>query len=272
MPLYRAAPTDGVAWVTGASKGIGRALALKLVERGYRVAVTARDPEELDELVAASSAGKILPYPCDVADERAMRRTVAQIEREAGPVALAVMNAGIYLPTRGDRLEASNFEQTFAVNLFGQIYGLVPVSEYMRQRGRGQIVLMGSASAAFGWPSAAAYGASKAAVNNLAEALKYDFDKMNIRIQVINPGFVDTPLTQRVPEQKPDMISAEAAALKTVAAIERGGFETSYPARFSLLMKLLHALPQPLRFAVMNRLTGWSTRKLAAPRKPRSGE
>ena len=79
--------------------------------------------------------------------------------------------------------------------MFGTVNGLVPLVDRMRERGRGQVAVVASVTGYFGWPSAAAYGASKAALNNMAEALKYDFDKLNIRIQVINPGFVDTPLT-----------------------------------------------------------------------------
>lgn len=272
MSLYRARPSDGIAWVTGASKGIGRALALSLARRGYTVAATARDEEQLAGLAADTSAlpGKIVAFPCDVTEGEALLNVVSDIEKSAGPIVLAIFNAGTYYPTRGERLDINNIEKTFEINFFGVMNGLVPSADLMRARGRGQIMIVGSASSFFGWPSASAYGASKSALNNMAEALKYDFDKMNVRLQIVNPGFVDTPLTERANVTMPFLMKADDAAARIVASIERGGFETSFPRRFTYMMKLLQLLPHALRFAIMNRLTGWKDRPMAAERKPRA--
>jgi len=269
--LYRANPSDGVAWITGASTGIGRAVARDLASQGYTVAVTSRDEERLATLAndATGLPGRIIPFPCDVTDGAGMRKLVAAIEKEAGAIALAIFNAGIYHPTRGERLDALNIINTFDINLFGVIHGLAPVTDRMRLRGRGQVVLVGSASCYFGWPSAAAYGASKAALNNFAEALKHDFDKMNIRLQVINPGFIDTPLTARNHFAMPALMPVEHAAHRMVKALHSGGFETSFPWRFTWSMKLLAMLPFALRYRIIHHLTGWKKRPLAAPRKLR---
>jgi NAD(P)-dependent dehydrogenase (short-subunit alcohol dehydrogenase family) len=269
--LYRADPRDGVAWITGASTGIGRSLARDLVLEGYTVAVTSRDEERLATLVTetAGMPGKVMPFICDVTDDIGMRKTVAEIERQAGPIVLAVFNAGTYLPTRGERLDALNIISTFDINLFGVLHGLAPVTDRMRARGRGQVVLVGSASSFFGWPSAGAYGASKAALNNLAEALKHDFDKMNIRLQVINPGFIDTPLTGRYSFFKPALMPVDSASRRMAHAFRRGGFETSFPRRFTWPMKLLRMLPFGLRFWMIHKITGWKSRPMAAARKPR---
>lgn len=271
MALYRADPRDGVAWITGASTGIGRALALALCRQGYTVAVTARDEDRLATLADETRAlpGRAIPFPCDVTDESEMNKTAGAIEKEAGPIVLAVYNAGTYFPTRGERLDVLNVVNTFQINLFGIVYGLVPVVGRMRQRGRGQVVLVGSASSYFGWPSASAYGASKAALNNFAEALKYDFDKMNIRIQVVNPGFIDTPLTQKNSFAMPALMPVDEASARMAKAIRSGGFESNFPRRFTWFLKLLRILPQPLRFWFINRMTGWKTRPLANGRKPR---
>lgn len=268
MALFRAKPEDGVVWITGASTGIGRAAALLLCSKGYRVAATARDVERLHTL-EAESGGRAMAFACDVTDEPAMRATAAAIETRLGPIALAIFNAGIYCPTRGDRLDPLNIVATFEINLFGVLHGLAPMAARMRARGGGQIVIVGSVSSYFGWPSASAYSASKAALNNMAEGLRYDFDKMNIRLQVVNPGFVETPLTAHAPFRMPALMQVDDAAAQLVRAIERGGFETSFPWRFSLFLKALSILPHSLRFAVVNRLTGWKTRPLAAPRKIR---
>ena len=269
MGLYRAGPADGVAWITGASSGIGRALALDLARQGYAVAVTSRDKERLDELAAEGSdlAGTILPFPGDVGDEAAMADVVDAIEREAGPLSLAVFNAGVYYPTRAERLQASNFVRTFEVNVLGVIYGLVPTLARMRGRRRGQVALIGSITAFSGWPSAAAYGSSKAALNHLAESLKFDLDKVNIRIQVINPGFVETPLTDRVGFRMPLMMSAEGAAARLSRALRSGGFDTSFPRRLTVLLRTLALLPHPLRHALVNRMTGWNRRPFADGRR-----
>jgi NAD(P)-dependent dehydrogenase (short-subunit alcohol dehydrogenase family) len=264
MGLYRAGPTDGVAWITGASSGIGRELALDLARRGYTVAATSRDKERLDELAveAAGLAGGILSYPGDVADEAAMAEIVERIERDAGPLALAVFNAGVFYPTRVERMQTSNFVRTYEVNLLGVIYGLVPTVARMRVRRRGQIAIIGSITAFSGWPAAAAYGSSKAALNHLAESLKYDLDKLNIRIQVINPGFVETLLTEKIGFRMPFLMSTDRAVERLSRALNHGGFETSFPRRLTMLLRLLSVLPQPLRFALVNRMTGWDRRPI----------
>ena len=104
MALYRASPRDGVTWITGASTGIGRALALELARKGYTVAITARDEGELAAVADEARAlpGRVVAFPCDVTDEAGMEGAVAAIEKEAGPIALAILNAGAYLPTRGE--------------------------------------------------------------------------------------------------------------------------------------------------------------------------
>jgi short-subunit dehydrogenase len=269
--LYRANPRDGVAWITGASTGIGRSLARDLVDQGYTVAATSRDEERLATLIeeTAGMTGRVLSFPCDVTDEAAMTQTVAAIEKEAGPIILSVFNAGNYFPTRGERLDVLNITKTFEINLYGVMYGLVPVVERMRERGHGHVVLVGSASSYFGWPSAGAYGASKAALNNLAEALKHDFDKMNIRLQIMNPGFVDTPLTEKNNFTMPALMPVERASRRMADALSAGGFETSFPRRFTLTLKLLRVLPFSLRYWFIHKVTGWEKRPMASVRRRR---
>lgn len=273
MALYRAKPADGVAWVTGASTGIGRSLARNLAAEGYTVAATARDEERLHTLVeeTAGFAGRIVPFVCDVTDELQMSRTVDAIEKTAGPIVLAVFNAGNYFQTRGERLDVLNFAKTFEINLLGVVFGMVPVVDRMRERGRGQLVLVGSASSYFGWPSASAYGASKAALNNMAEGLKHDFDRMNIRIQVVNPGFVDTPLTEKNQFSMPALMPVEKAARRMADGIRGGGFELNFPRRFTWFLKFLRILPMPLRYWFIHKVTGWDKRPMANSRvKPKS--
>jgi NAD(P)-dependent dehydrogenase (short-subunit alcohol dehydrogenase family) len=270
MALFRAEPNEGIAWVTGASSGIGRALALDLARLGYTVAATARSEDRLAALEAESVAlpGRIVAFPADVTEEAEMDHTVAAIENRLGPIALAIFNAGNFYPTRGERLQTTNFVRTYSINLFGVVYGLVPVVEKMRERRRGHLVIVGSASSFFGWPSAAAYGSSKAALNSLAESLKFDLDKLNIRVQVVNPGFVDTPLTEKNSFPMPFLLPVDKAAARIVASVRTGGFETSFPRRLTIPLKFLSILPQPLRYMLVNRLTGWKNRSLSSAKRP----
>lgn len=262
MAIYRASPKDGVAWITGASTGIGRSLALELAGEGYAVAVTARSDGKLDSVAAEAEGlpGRIVAFPCDVTDRESMQRTVAAIEKEFGSIALAVFNAGNFFPTRGDALDVDNFVRTYEINLFGVIYGLVPVVEKMQERGFGQIAIVGSVTGYGGLPLAAAYGATKAALNNMAESLKFDFDKMNIRLQIINPGFVDTPLTKKAKFPMPALMEVGKAAKRIADGLRIGGFELTFPRRFTWWLKLANLLPHFAYFEIMNRVMGWRKR------------
>ena len=264
MSLYRARPEDGVAWVTGASSGIGRQTALELARAGYTVIATARSEDKLSSLAAetANLKGNAVPMPCDVTDEDAMSDLVAAIEARHGKIALAVFNAGMFAPVHGERLNVERFTKSFAVNLTGIIHGLVPTVGLMQRAGRGQVVLMASVAGYAGLPTSAAYGATKAAVNNLAESLKFDFDKMNIRIQVINPGFVDTPATEGNPFPMPALMQVEEAGKRVARGIAESGFEITFPRRFTWPLKLLSKLPYSLYFALVARGTGWKKKPL----------
>lgn len=257
--------------MTGASTGIGRSLALTLAQEGYVVAATARSVEKLTSLVneAEGFAGRIVAFPGDVTDQEVMRRTVDMVEKELGRIVLAVFNAGRYLPTRGDALEPENFVRTYESNVFGVIYGLVPVVERMQAFGYGHVVIVGSVSGYGGLPLAAAYGASKAALNHMAESLKFDFDKMNIRIQIINPGFIDTPLTSNAKFPMPALMEVGEAVRRIVDGIKTGGFEVTFPRRFTWWLKFVNLLPHPVYFAVMNRAMGWRKRPVRKVPPPR---
>src|SRR5262245_11960166 len=242
MELYRANPADGAAWVTGASSGIGRQLALDLAREGYRVAATARSRDKLNALADEAKAlkGSIVAFSCDVTDEQAMRETIGAIEAELGPVALAVFNAGNYYPARGYALETDSYTKSFQINVFGVVFGLVPLVERMRERGRGQVAIVGSATAYRGLPLASAYGSTKAALNYMAEALKFDFDKMNIRIQIINPGFIETPLTRNNKFAMPGLMRVTDASKRIVKGLTTGGFEVAFPISLTLMAKLFN--------------------------------
>ncbi|MEM8541732.1 MAG: SDR family NAD(P)-dependent oxidoreductase [Pseudomonadota bacterium] len=262
MDLYRISAGDGVVWITGASAGIGRQLALKMVAEGYHVIGSARSADKLAELAAETTGlqGKFHAMPCDVTDREGMAAVVGDIESEYGPIRLAVFNAGNYWPTAGEAMDIDAYRNNYEVNLFGVLNGLVPVVERMKGHGKGQVALVASVSGYTGLPAASAYGACKAAVNNMAESLKFDFDKLNIRIQVVNPGFIDTPLTDKHDFEMPFLMPVDKAVDRMVRGFERGGFEITFPRRFTYILKVLRWLPHSVYFWLMKRATGWSNR------------
>ncbi|RVB75943.1 SDR family NAD(P)-dependent oxidoreductase, partial [Mesorhizobium sp. M7A.F.Ca.CA.002.04.1.1] len=188
--------------------------------------------------------------------------------KELGPIVLAIFNAGNYISTPGENLVVNDFRRSFEVNYFGIINGLVPAVERMRVRARGHVVLVGSVTSYFGWPTTAAYGGTKAAINILAESLKYDFDKMNVRIQVFNPGFIDTPLTEKNMLPMPGLMPVSRASRRMARGIKSGGFEVHFPRRTSWPLKLLALLPRPLCRGFISLMTSWKARPLHYDRKP----
>lgn len=245
-----------VAWVTGASSGIGRALALQLAAAGWRVAVSARRRAVLEELAAeADGPGALAVFPLDVTDAVATGATVAAIEAELGPIELAVLNAGDYRPMPVADFDATLFRRLMAVNYLGLVHGLDALLPRLRQRRRGELMLMGSVAGYRGLPLAGPYGPTKAAIINLAETLACELHGSGVRVRLINPGFVRSPLTDRNDFPMPARISAEAAAARIVAAIGGRGFEISFPRRFTYAMKLLRLLPYAVALPLLRRLT-----------------
>lgn len=261
MTSYRASPTDGIAWVTGASGGIGYALCLAMARAGYTVAASARSADKLEELAREPvGGGRIVAFPLDVTDEAAARQTVERIEAELGPIAVAVLNAGTSLPTGGVRVQPTAFERVYDVNVFGVVRCLAPVVERMKGRGKGQIAIVGSLTAYFGLPGATAYGSTKSAINTIAQSLRFDLHNMNIRIQIINPGFVDTAMTRLNRFPMPALMQVDAAADRIVKGLGSGGFEVTFPRRLAWPMKAIRLLPDSLLFPLLYRMTGWNKR------------
>jgi NAD(P)-dependent dehydrogenase (short-subunit alcohol dehydrogenase family) len=257
--IYRARPQDGIAFVTGASSGIGRATALELAKRGFTVAATARRLPELESLVKEGEglSGRIIAYPGDVTDQVAMHRLVDTIEAVQGPIVLAFLNAGISPYMRAQQIDIEAFQQVMDVNVMGVVKVLSPLLTRMAKHKKGQVAINASVAGYGGLPQAAAYGASKAACIYLCEALKLDCDLLNIRLQVVNPGFVDTPLTRKNTFPMPFLMDMPIAARRVCDGFERGGFEITFPKRLSYGLKMLNLLPYPVYFFLVGLTTGW---------------
>lgn len=254
----RADRPEGCAWVTGASSGLGRVLALRLARAGWTVAASARRRELLEELAAEAEAndmqGRIVPLPLDVTDREAVHIRVAEMERNLGPVALAVLNAGTYTPLSVDDFTAEAVRPLVELNAMSTVYGLEALLPAMLERKRGRVAIVASLAGYCGLPSAAGYGLAKAGVINMAEALHPELARRGVTLQVINPGFVRTPLTARNDFPMPFLMEAEAAADAAYKGLCRAGFEIAFPRPFVMLMKLMRLLPYSVFFRLTRRM------------------
>ena len=222
--------SKGVAWVTGAGTGIGRALARRLAEDGWMVAASARTARDLDSL-AAEVPGRITSFQLDVTDETACAETGRRIEEALGPVELAIFNAGAYFPTTAEDFSVANFRKTVDVNLMGEVHCMGPIVPGMVARRRGHILLMASLTGYVGLPTAASYGATKAALISIAQAFKPDFERFGVTISVINPGFVKTPLTDKNEFPMPFLIPVDAAIDHILRGIARNSSRSLFLGR-----------------------------------------
>jgi NADP-dependent 3-hydroxy acid dehydrogenase YdfG len=249
----------GVVWITGAGSGIGRALALRYLRAGATVAGTARRLETLQSLAAeAGAAGeRFHAYAADLTDLAATRAVVARIEAELGPVRLAVLNAGTHKPTPGTRFRAEDIQALLGSNVMTVANALDAILPAMLARRSGMVAINASLAGYGGLPGAAGYGASKAALINMAEALKLDLDGKGIRVRLIAPGFVKTPLTDRNDFPMPFLMPVDKAAERLWQALETGAdFEIVFPRRFAYILKVLRLLPYGLYFPLVRRFTG----------------
>jgi len=246
---------ENVVWITGASSGIGRALALKLAREGRRVVASARRGDALEALAREAGHG-IVPLPLDTTDAAACAKALAWIEAEAGPIGLAVLNAGTHVPTPATDFTVARVRQIVEANLMGTVNCLAPVLDAMRARRHGRIAVVASVAGYGGLPTAAGYGATKAALINMCEALKPECDALGIRLQVVCPGFVRTPLTDRNPFPMPFLMEVDAAADALAAGLRSDRFEIVFPRRFAFVLKFINMLPYPLYFRLVRHATG----------------
>ena len=239
-------------WLVGASAGIGRQLALRLAQHGSAVAVSARDGAALarlvDEMAPVQTAhGGHAAVPFDVTDSA----EAMQAFDRAGMVDGVIYCAGAYEPMSARQPDLGVLETIVEVNFTGALRVLAVCVPAFCRRGAGHIVLLGSLSGYRGLPGAWGYGATKAALIHLAENLRCDMRGTGIAVQVCNPGFVATRLTDKNRFRMPFMISAEAAADRIVRGMARGRFEIAFPFAMTAALKVFAALPRPICFALL---------------------
>jgi len=255
----RLAPWGGrVVWLVGASTGIGRATAARLHAAGARVIVSARQQAALDGFVAQHPGSEALAL--DATDGAALKAAAAHIVARHGRVDLAVYCAGMYTPMRADAFDLGVAQAHVAVNYGGALLlldALLPQLLAQARAGQGgHISLVSSVAGYRGLPKSLAYGPTKAALINLAETLHLDLSPLGLGISVINPGFVQTPLTAGNDFHMPALITPEAAAEAILKGWEAGDFEIHFPKRFTLFLKALRHLGYGAYFAAVRRSTG----------------
>lgn len=243
-------------WILGASQGIGEALALHAARAGATVAISARSAEKLDAVAAKAPAGRIHPFPCDATDIDSLRHAVADIEAKLGGIATAVLNAGTHKETPVDDFHGADVERIFDLNVMGTVKALEVLMPRMVARGSGRLALVASVAGYRGLPRAAAYCGSKAAVIAMAESLKAELDGRGVTVQVICPGFVRTPLTDRNDFKMPYLMEPEDAARAIWDGLRGDRFEIAFPRPFVLQLKALRALPPRAYFPLIRKMTG----------------
>jgi short-subunit dehydrogenase len=244
------------AWITGASSGIGRELAIALAERGVTVAASARSGDTLAEMARAHKG--IAPLPLDVTDAAAVAGAARSIAGTLGDVDLAVLNAGIWETMSAHSYSAGRAAHSMAVNYTGIANCLEVLLPPMLARGSGHIALMSSLAGYRGLGRTAAYGPSKAAVINLAESLRVGLLGSGVTISVINPGFVATPMSANNKFPMPFIVPVEEAVQHIIRGLERGKYEIAFPWQLAAFMKLLRLMPNGLFF--------WYARTFMRPR------
>ncbi len=246
-----------VIWITGAGKGIGRALALKCAAEGCTVAASARTASDLAVLEAESETmpGQIHAFPLDITNTPRVSEIVVDIETTLGQIELAVLNAGTHMPTPIADFTAETVRPLFEINVMGTVNCLSALLAKRKARQGCHIAVVASLAGYCGLPKASGYGATKAALINMCESLKPECEQFGISLGLINPGFVKTPLTDKNDFPMPFLISAEDAATRIFDSFKKTRFETAFPARFSFGMKALRLLPYKLYFAITRRMS-----------------
>ena len=253
-----AKPDDGIAWVTGATSGIGRAVALKLAARGWRVLATARREADLESLSAkaAATGGTIIGAAADITDREGIAALIANAEAAHGPIALAFLNAGTYFGDKEDSFSADPVWKTFEINVGGTVNCIAPLSAAMMARKRGQIVINASVAGYGGLPRSFGYGPTKAALINMAESMRLTLEAKGLLVQIVCPGFVRTPLTDKNRFPMPFLVDVDQAATRICDGMQSSSFEITFPRRLSWILKALNHLPYPLYFALVRKVTG----------------
>ena len=241
-------------WLIGASYGIGAALARELLGRGAQVALSARKRELLEQVAAGHAAARV--QPLDITDHASVLAARDALLQTWGGIDLVLVVAGTHTEMRAQDFDIARARQLLEVNLHGVLNCVDAALPPLLAQGTGGIAIVSSVAGYIGLPKALIYGASKAALINFTESLYGDLRPRGIGVYLVNPGFVDTPLTQKNDFEMPALMKAEDAARVTLDEIAAGRFEIHFPKRFTRALKLLRVLPYRWQLWAVRRFTG----------------
>ena len=243
-------------WITGGGTGIGRELALTYARRGAQVWISGRRAEVLAQVVAEAESlqGQVSAVVLDVTDAQACAEAWRQVSDAAGKLNRIILNAGDHREMPAVEFNQQTVEHLMNVNFYGVTRLIEQILPDLRVQG-GQLAVVASLAGYRGLPLAAAYGASKAALINLTEALRVELDDGPVDLRLINPGFVRTPLTDRNQFEMPSLIDADEAAKRIVKGLDGTAFEIRFPTLFAGTLRALSMLPYRLYFALIKRIT-----------------
>jgi short-subunit dehydrogenase len=228
-------------WITGASSGIGKALAEKFAAAGWKVAASARRKEILDKM---SEHENIFSYPLDVTNQDQIKNSFEKIIEDFKGLNLCVFSSGTYDPKLEQEINVVQNKFVMETNFFGVLYCIKAVENYFKNKKDGHISIVSSIAAYRGLPNSSGYGPSKAALTNLTESLYFDFKKYNVRISLVSPGFIKTPLTDKNEFSMPFIKSPEFAAEKMFNGLTKSkAFEIHFPKALTILLKIFRVLP-----------------------------
>jgi len=247
--------TSNTIWIVGASSGIGRELARQYVRNGNNVLVSARRLEKLEEL-AQEAPSHITAVQLDVVDKDSIESAAKKIFESNDTPDTIILNAGIYKPMSHTHFIAKNAEETMKVNYFGVVRMIENILPRLLKTKSGKIVVVASVAGYNGLPLSLAYGPTKAALINLCEALRIELMGSGVSIQLVNPGFVKTPLTAQNKFQMPFLLDVEDAAERILKGINKDQFEIAFPRRFAYLLKVIRMLPYAISLPLLRKMTG----------------
>ncbi len=243
---------DKVIWITGASSGIGKALAIKFAKEGWKVAISARRENLLNEI--AKTYNDIFPYPLDVTDSKKCELVFNSIKERFKNVDISVFSTGIHDPKSEKSLDLNKVRQIMEVNFFGTINSVNAVYKYYKERKSGQISIVSSVAGYRGLPAGGAYCASKSALTSFTESLNFDMKRNNVRVSLISPGFIKTTMTDQNDFPMPMIKTPEFAAEEIYnGLVKKNAFEIHFPKSFTFIMKILQILPNWAYFKLVEK-------------------
>jgi len=243
-----------VIWITGGSTGIGKALALKFARKGWKVAISARRENLLKEI--EENNRNIVSFPLNVTNKENCISIFQDIVNKLGNVDICVFSTGTWNPKKEKEIDVEQIEEVMKVNFFGTLNCIKSVEKYFKEKGNGQISIVSSIAGYRGLPNSTGYGPSKSALNNLAESLYFDFKRYGVRISIISPGFIKTPMTDKNDFKMPFLKTVDYAADKIYEGlINSKKFEIDFPKQLTLILKLFKIMPNKLYLSLVEKLT-----------------